>query len=47
MVKNPPAKAGDGRATGSIPVWRRSLGEENMATCSSFSILAWEEPGRL
>jgi len=49
VVKNPPAKAGDVRDTGSIPGSGRSL-EEDMATHSS--ILAWripwtEEPGRL
>ena len=49
VVKNPPAKAGDIRDTGSIPRLGRSL-EEWMATPSS--ILVWripgtEEPGRL
>ena len=29
MVKNPPASAGDVRASGSIPGWGRSPGEEN------------------
>ena len=29
MVKNPPANAGDLRATGSVPRWERSPGEGN------------------
>ena len=29
MVKNPPANAGDERDAGSVPGWRRSLGEGN------------------
>ena len=40
-VKNPPAKAGDVRDTGSISAWRRSL-EEGTATHSG--VLAWEIP---
>ena len=49
VVKNPPANAGDGRDTGSVPGLGRSPGE-GMATHSSF--LAWripwtEDPGRL
>ena len=49
VVKNLPANAGDIRATGSIPVLKRSL-EEGMTTQSN--ILAWripwtEEPGGL
>ena len=49
VVKNPPAKAGGVRDTGSIPGLGRSL-EEGMATHPS--TLAWripwtEEPGRL
>ena len=41
MVKNPPANAGDIRATGSIPGSGRSL-EEGVATHSS--ILSWRIP---
>ena len=49
VVKNPPAKAGDIRTTGSTPGSGRST-EEGMATHSS--ILAWripqtKEPGGL
>ena len=49
MVKNPPANAGDGRDTGSIPGSGRSPGGGHATHCS---ILAWripwtEEPGRL
>ena len=29
MIKNPPANAGDERDAGSVPGWRRSLGEGN------------------
>ena len=49
MVKNLPAKAGEVRDAGSIPVMRRSL-EDGMATHSSTSAwgIPWiEEPGRL
>ena len=41
VVKNPPATAGDTRASGLIPVSGRSP-EEGMATLSS--ILVWEIP---
>ena len=49
VVKNPPAKAGDARDTGSIPVWGRSPGE---GTATHSSLLVWrvprtEEPGGL
>ena len=40
IVKNPPAKSGDARDTGSIPVLGRSSGVGN----GNSSILAWEIP---
>ena len=42
LVKNPPAKAGDTRHEGSIPVSGRSAPEKEMATHSS--TLAWKIP---
>ena len=42
LVKNPPAKAGDARHEGSIPVSGRSASEKEMATHSS--TLAWKIP---
>ena len=49
MVKNPPANAGDERDAGSVPGWRRSLGEGNgnLLEYSCLEIPWTEEPAGL